>query len=94
MSSTPVTELIRSQAVAHSHGLRHQLRHGLDLLHDEHELCQWDGTLLPLEPHDHAHLIRHGTDPGYQAHRRYCIPICQPCRQAHRQARRKDRNAA
>ena len=85
---------IRAQAVAHSHGLRHQLHHGLDLLTDNHPLCHWDGPLLPLEPVDHAHTIRHGTDPGYQAHRRFNIPICEPCRNAHREARRRDRNAA
>lgn len=94
MSSTHVTERIRAQAIAHSHGLRHQLRHGFDLLTDDHPLCQWDGPLLPLEPHDHNHLIRHGTDAGYQTHRRHRIPMCDPCREAHREARRRDRTAA
>jgi hypothetical protein len=89
-----MTHYTRAEAVAHSHGLRHQLCHGLELLHDDHELCQWDGPLLPLEPIDKQHLIRHGTDKGYQAHRRHGIPVCDPCREAHRQMRRKDRSAA
>ena len=63
----------------------------LEPLSDDHPLCQWDGPLLPLEPIDHAHMIEHGTDKGYQQHRRYGIPYCEPCREAHKQLRRKDR---
>ena len=57
------------------------------------ELDAWNGPLLPWEPIDHQHLIEHGTDKGYQQHRRYGIPYCEPCREAHRQLRRKDRAA-
>lgn len=89
-----VTHRTRKEAVAHSHGLRAQLHHNLELLTDDHPLCQWDGPLLPLEPHDHNHLITHGTDRGYQAHRRHRIPMCDPCRDAHRDTRRHDRHVA
>ena len=70
-------------AVAYSHGLRHQLRHGLELLHDDHELCQWNGTLLPLDTTDFEERIVHGTEPGYQKHRFYRVEVCQDCRDAH-----------
>ena len=62
-------------------------------LTDEHPLCQWDGPLLPLEPLDYEHMIEHGTDRGYQQHRRYRVPVCDECRAAHRELRRKDRAA-
>jgi len=60
-------------------------------LTDDHPLCQWDGPLLPLEPIDHAHMIEHGTDKGYQQHRRYKLPVCPECQNAHRDSRRNDR---
>lgn len=62
-------------------------------LTDDHPLCQWDGPLLPLEPLDFEHMIEHGTDRGYQQHRRYKLPVCDDCRAAHRELRRKDRAA-
>ena len=62
-------------------------------LTDDHPLCQWDGPLLPLEPLDYEHMIEHGTDRGYQQHRRYKLPVCDDCRAAHRELRRKDRAA-
>ena len=62
-------------------------------LTDDHPLCQWDGPLLPLEPIDHAHIIEHGTDKGYQQHRRLKVAMCDACRTAHRDVRRKDRAA-
>ena len=62
-------------------------------LTDDHPLCQWDGPLLPLEPFDFEHMIEHGTDRGYQQHRRYKLPVCDDCRAAHRELRRKDRAA-
>jgi len=72
----------KREAIAHSHGLRHQLRHGLPLLTDDHPLCQWDGQLLPLENIDHKDRIKHGTLAGYAAHYRYQITMCEPCRLA------------
>lgn len=57
------------------------------------ELMAWDGPLLPLEPIDHAHMIDHGTDKGYQQHRRLKVEMCDACRRAHRDLRRKDRAA-
>lgn len=71
------------KARAYSHGLRHQLRHGLELLTDDHELCQWDGPLLPLEDIDRDRLIRHGTTGGYRQHYRWNIPACDACKRAH-----------
>jgi len=55
------------------------------------EILAWDGPLLPLEPIDHAHLIEHGTDRGYQQHRRYGVDVCDECRAAHRDSRRAER---
>ena len=81
----------RDTAIAHSHGLRHQLAHGMELLIDNHPLCHWDGPLLPLEDIDV--VIVHGTDRGYQTHRRHRIPMCDDCRTAHTHTRRKDRAA-
>jgi len=63
-------------------------------LTDDHELCQWDGPLLPLEPIDYDQMIDHGTDRGYQQHRKWNIPYCGDCQQAHRERRRHERNAA
>lgn len=82
----------RATALAQSHGLRHQLHHGLELLTDDHELCQWDGPLLPLEKIDV--VIKHGTNNGYQTHLRHRIPVCGDCADAHREARRQERAAA
>ena len=87
-------------AVAHSWGLRHQLHHGLELLTEDHELCQWDGELLPLEPMDKGYMMErdvvHGTTGGYQYHRRKGQNPCDECRAAqteyNREARRR-RNA-
>lgn len=84
-------------AVAHSHGLRHQFLHHLELLTDDHELCQWDGELLPLEPMDKGFLMErdvvHGTTAGYQYHRRKGQTPCDDCRAAqstyNREKRRK-----
>ena len=61
--------------------------------HEIDELNNWNGPLLPYEPVDHAHLIDHGTDKGYQQHRRYGIPVCDECREAHRELRRRNRAA-
>lgn len=57
------------------------------------ELDAWTGPLLPYESFDHEHLIDHGTDRGYQQHRRYGIAVCPECRQAHTESRRRDRAA-
>ena len=57
------------------------------------ELDAWTGPLLPYEPLDHQHLIDHGTDRGYQQHRRYRIAVCPECREAHTESRRRDRAA-
>ena len=84
-SKHPELDMARKQAVAHAHGLRAQLRHGLELLTDDHPLCQWTGKLLPLEDVDYAEHIPHGTNNGWQAHRRHRIPMCDPCRLAHAQ---------
>ena len=78
----------RAEAVAYSHGLRAQLHHGLELLTDDHPLCQWDGPLLPLEPIDRAGTIRHGTTTGWRKHHKYKIPMCEPCAEANRIYRR------
>lgn len=32
---------------------------------------------------------RHGTNAGYQAHHKWGVPICQPCRTAHAEQHRK-----
>ena len=73
-------------AVLQSWGLRHQLVHGLELLTEDHELCQWDGELLPLEPMDRGFLMErdvvHGTTGGYQYHRRKGQTPCDDCRAA------------
>lgn len=61
--------------------------------HELRQLVAWDGPLLPYEPIDYAHMIEHGTDRGYQQHRRYQIPYCDDCREAHRQLRQQDRAA-
>lgn len=85
----------KREAIAHSHGLRHQLHHGLPLLTDDHPLCQWDGPLLPLEKPDYIARIRHGTTAGYAAHYQHNHPMCEPCRQANinqQRKRRKRRN--
>ena len=58
------------------------------------ELCRWDGPLLPLEDLDYDELIEHGTDRGYQQHRRFGVRMCGDCRLAHRLARRSDRARA
>ena len=84
-SKHPELDMARKQAVAHAHGLRAQLRHGLELLTDDHPLCQWTGKLLPLEDIDYAEHIPHGTNNGWQAHRRHRIPVCDACRLAHAQ---------
>jgi hypothetical protein len=84
-------ELARARRL--SAGLRHQLRHGLDLLDDNHPLCEWDGPLLPLEPVD-LPPIRHGTNNGYQTHLRRGIPPCPACRTAHRHQRRQERTSS
>jgi hypothetical protein len=55
------------------------------------ELCRWSGPLLPLEDVDFDEMIVHGTDRGYQQHRRFGVPVCDECRVAHREDRRKDR---
>lgn len=60
-------------------------------LTDDHPLCQWDGPLLPLEPIDLEERIVHGTDKGYQQHRRFKVPICDACRLAHRHRRQDER---
>lgn len=57
------------------------------------ELMSWDGPLLPLESVDLAEKIDHGTDRGYQQHRRFGVAMCDDCRRAHRDSRRKDRAA-
>ena len=86
--------MARKQAIARSHGLRAQLRHGLGLLTDDHPLCQWTGKLLPLEDVDYAENIPHGTNNGWQAHRRHRIPMCDPCRLAHAQYNADSRRKA
>ena len=80
-----------AEARAHSHGLRAQLQHGLELLTDDHELCQWDGPLLPFEDVDYEARIKHGTEAGYQQHMRWRVPTCGPCQDAHRAQRRLER---
>ena len=77
-----------AKAVAHSHGLRAQLRHNLGLLTDDHPLCQWDGPLLPLEAIDRAGNIRHGTAAGWRKHHHYKVPMCEACAEANREYRR------
>lgn len=84
-SKHPELDMARKQAVAHSRGLRAQLRHSLELLTDDHPLCQWNGKLLPLEDVDYAERIKHGTNNGFYGHRRNNIPMCDPCRLAHAQ---------
>ena len=93
-SKHPELDMARRQAVAHAHGLRAQLRHGLELLTDDHPLCQWTGKLLPLEDVDYAEHIPHGTNNGWQAHRRHRIPVCDPCRLAHAQYNADSRRKA
>lgn len=83
-----MTHRTQAEAVAHSYGLRHQLCHGLELLHDNHELCQWNGPLLPLEAIDRAGTIRHGTPAGWRKHHHYGIPPCAACIEANREYRR------
>ena len=80
------------KARAHSHGLRAQLQHGMELLTDDHELCQWDGPLLPLEDIDKNRMIRHGTTGGYRQHYRWNIPACDPCKRAHADENARYRN--
>lgn len=79
---------------AHSHGLRAQLKHGLELLTDDHPLCQWDGPLLPFEDVDYQKRINHGTEAGYQQHKRWGIPKCGECQDAHRAKRQLERQQA
>ena len=76
-------------AVRYSRGLRHQLSHGLELLTENDPLCQWDGELLPLEAPDYQDMIAHGTERGYQQHRRHNVPMCQECLQAKAVATRR-----
>jgi len=64
---------------------------GMKPLTDDHPLCQWDGPLLPLEPVDLEDRIAHGTDKGYQQHRRFKVPVCDSCRNAHRLRRQHER---
>jgi hypothetical protein len=93
----------KAQAIRHSTALRHLWRAGRDdlvPLNEWDELCQWDGPLLPLEPMDRAvgahsyDTILHGTDRGYQQHRRLGLPICDDCRLAHRNEGRRRREQA
>jgi hypothetical protein len=83
-----VTRQARAEAVAHSHGLRAQLHHGLELLTDDHPLCQWNGPLLPLETIDRMTPIVHGTSAGWRKHHAYGIPPCADCIAANREYRR------
>ena len=93
-SKHPELDMARKQAVAHAHGLRAQLRHGLELLTDDHPLCQWTGKLLPLEDIDYAENIPHGTNAGWQGHRRTNTPMCDACQRAHREYNTASRRKA
>jgi len=64
----------------------------MELLTDDHELCQWDGPLLPLEDIDKNRMIRHGTTGGYRQHYRWNIPTCDPCKRAHADENARYRN--
>lgn len=52
-------------------------------LANDDPLCQWDGPLLPMDTPDYEYTLVHGTERGYQHHRRYNIEICEACRDAH-----------
>ena len=87
------------KARAYSRALRHMMNAGLrefePLTYDD-ELCKWDGPLLPLEPFDRwnyvpEHQVVHGTERGYQWHRKRNEDACEPCKEAKRNGTRTGR---
>ena len=93
------------KARAYSRALRHMaqagLWPGLEPLTFDEEACEWDGPLLPLESIDRTGRIRiktadeidHGTERGYQQHRRFDGSPCERCAVAHREHNQEQKQA-